>query len=1312
MSSSNTFLSQRLALRKRGSNIPHHVNYWYPLALRWWNLVSAILFCWTFIAILQYHLSRSQRDGGVIFATNIDDLPLGRSFSYRYLPTVVAVTFSIFVLWIDNDARRYEPYRLMLRPAGALANDSILLHYPFNFTPLVPFKSFRRGHWMVFWASTATFITTFGVVPLQAGIFSTEKVTRTSEQQFLVPREFVPSISQTSTSFVRSAQSVYGLLCLNETIPEFMTLNYTLSPFTPLITSGTHGSEEIWTSTSTMFGVDLECNQITPTLNEQGLWYNITEVCRIVIDDWAPHVIGDKQEWITNVAGKGPEVQIKTYSSFLTSKDSIAAIWPDDPNCTLDSGFFTAFLHNKPPQMENVTIPRDEYAESYKNITAVACVPHYYERQVEATVDAKAKTPIKVKVLGPETSLAERRFNMSMFEVTLMSGFGQLDLHDRSDGLPDMNIPRYLSGLYNSDLTPFMDWGIGELGLHPLAAMVLSTSDHKLEDFLDSQVLAEGFETAYRLLFARAMNSILKSDFSEATTTIIGRRDRHLEAVIMQPVLTYIVEALLAFVSLSMFALLFFSVARKHDRGLCDDPGSLATTMSMVADSSDMLRAFEALDCCTKDVLVQSLDGCTFTFRSAGIQFRAGVISTASSSQQHTDLNKDDEKEDRKIAKPIRPSEFRLYTAVPFVSFLAVFLTALTVLWVESRGTGLPLPSQNRLVQNILTKYLPTAIATLIEPVWVLLNRLLCVLQPLEELRTSKASASRSLAINYAYLPPQLVAFRALRARHFLLAVVCAMTLLSNLLATSFAGLFFLDTITIAHEMNFRPPLHAQFVRIDGTAGPQAGDDGTRPGTTDSDFSGAYQGGVGEDQFLILESNYTRNTTLIPWLGKTAAYLPFKSAGHDEQGHEFQAQTLYLSAASSCKPLAFGTDYKLDLAAKNSDDETFEVSVSRGSGLQTTCYPSQSFTARPFGTFHTLLGTHCSRSSSSCQTGKVAAELLINLQARPNATQIEQETCMTSAIIGWMRTMQASRQDFNEDKVLLMLCQPQLEVGTAQIRVDANGVLLDEATNVTPDPDQSGVALANYTTNGVENVIGQSNLFLFRELLSEWHNDSYSSENFHYFVNRARGDTQLTDPNAPIPTPSGVEEAIKEAYARLFATWVAVNRDLLFLPATNDTIQMEGFTVIPEERLFLNFPMFIISEIILGIYVIVSVLVYVRRPGRYLPRMPISIAAVVALFAPSAAVKDLRNTSSMTNKLREKHLKDLDYCYGYGSYIGSDGAVHVGIEKAPYVQCLKEVTFIGSKAERELEKRTNKKGGSKTRVGSTESCRISLENGE
>jgi hypothetical protein len=601
---------------------------------------------------------------------------------------------------------------------------------------------------------------------------------------------------------------------------------------------------------------------------------------------------------------------------------------------------------------------------------------------------------------------------------------------------------------------------------------------------------------------------------------------------------------------------------------------------------------------------------------------------------------------------------------------------------------------------------------------WVLLNRLLCVLQPLEELRTSKASASRSLDLNYTSLPPQLVAFRALRAQHFLLAVVCAMALLSNLLATSFAGLFFRDDVDIAHPTSFRPTVQPQFVSIDGSVGPK--DDGLWPGFVDGHYSGAFQGGAGTDQFLVLESNYTRNTTLIPWLSKTAAYLPFKSIARDGQGHGFQAQTLYMAAKPNCRPLVFRDDYKLALWVTGKIGDEFEVSVVKGSEPPTTCYAP---VLQDLGEFKTYLGYE-SRRSAQCRSGRVAAELLINLHAGPNATQSERETCMTSAIMGWMRTIQASCdlstresenktfvnwQEASEDNTFLMLCQPRLEVGTAQIRIDANGSLLDEPVDVTPDPDQSNNSLMKYSTNGVENIIGQSNLFLFRTLYPSWHNDSFASENIHYFVNRERGDLRLTDPNTPIPNYTDVKEAVDNAFVRLFATWVAVNQDLLFLPATNATPWIEGFTMVQEERLFFNFPMFIVSECILGIYIIVSMLVYIRRPGRYLPRMPVSIAAVIALFASSAAVKAFRNTSGMTNKERKKYLEDLDCTYGYGSYIGSDGAVHVGIEKTPYVQYMKEVTFVGSRAEIELRRRNSREQSSTAAARLIEDDHTSLE---
>ena len=117
---------------------------WYPPGLRWWTLLPTAVLCWIFIAILQYFLHKSQTEGGVIFATDINDIPLRRSFVYRYLPTIIAVIFSILVVWIDHDAKRFEPFRLMAKAGGALGKDSVLLQYPFDFMPIVPFVAAKR----------------------------------------------------------------------------------------------------------------------------------------------------------------------------------------------------------------------------------------------------------------------------------------------------------------------------------------------------------------------------------------------------------------------------------------------------------------------------------------------------------------------------------------------------------------------------------------------------------------------------------------------------------------------------------------------------------------------------------------------------------------------------------------------------------------------------------------------------------------------------------------------------------------------------------------------------------------------------------------------------------------------------------------------------------------------------------------------------------------------------------------------------------------------------------------------------------------
>jgi hypothetical protein len=54
----------------------------------------------------------------------------------------------------------------------------------------------------------------------------------------------------------------------------------------------------------------------------------------------------------------------------------------------------------------------------------------------------------------------------------------------------------------------------------------------------------------------------------------------------------------------------------------------------------------------------------------------------------------------------------------------------------------------------------------------------------------------------------------------------------------------------------------------------------------------------------------------------------------------------------------------------------------------------------------------------------------------------------------------------------------------------------------------------------------------------------------------------------------------------------------------------------------------------------------------------------------------MRDTSHLDKKGRAKHLKEVDARYGYGSFVGADGRVHIGIEKTPFVRVRSKSTWF------------------------------------
>lgn len=327
---------------------------WKPTALQPPILVVTVLLSWALIAVLQYELVQSQRDNGIIFAPRINDLPLSRTFIYLYFPTILAVIFSIYWSWIDLQTKRMEPYYQLSKENGALGKDSLLLHYPFSFIPLVPVKAFRdryvlkvkkgnavveslifclvyksfqhtnhrltdRRHWPVFWASFAVVLVTWGLVPTQAGIFSVRQVTRTTNTTFSITTAAIPIEKQAQTLTFRYAQSTYGIATLNETLPAFMARKYALAPFE--VVQGDDSSpldehaqwEGNFTAPTTMYFLELFCEDVShKSDNSTRIHYRSNSGCNFPLGLDGNLTVGPNPH--RNL--KGETFAIKQYTGF------------------------------------------------------------------------------------------------------------------------------------------------------------------------------------------------------------------------------------------------------------------------------------------------------------------------------------------------------------------------------------------------------------------------------------------------------------------------------------------------------------------------------------------------------------------------------------------------------------------------------------------------------------------------------------------------------------------------------------------------------------------------------------------------------------------------------------------------------------------------------------------------------------------------------------------------------------------------------------------------------------------------------------
>ena len=1041
------------------------------------------------------------------------------------------------------------------------------------------------------------------VTPLVSAIFTLANVTSTSVGDASLQSALPPVGKQhldLTSSFMMSA---YRQMWMNEASPPFTTKEGALLPFTLDSSSGkaSHSDNNLghilsandtWTAATMMYTTSIECSPAKVVGKESDIRYDNGKGC------------------VTNPGSIGAGTSNKYKALYI-------GYWMDQHIDFALSRMGCASLENQHTFLAYWNVRSD----GQSNTTALFCEPAYWYQVVNATVLASNFTVVEVVPLEPKKPLLEDRFNISNFEYILNTGTPAQS--KRADIIDTTTVVNQRSHLEIMGISPTST-------VTNMIGFALGTTQWELPAYSNATLLASSFERAHQLLFALAVRSLLSDEKVVPDPRPCFHR-QNLRAIVVVRPLALTVEITLGIVAVLTLALMYRCFTRPSE--LQCDPSSLHDVMIMIdpKESPSITAESERMEEST--TLRMVLQKGYFCVRNNVMLDAARNAQLSEQHLTHKDLKPLHVHKDKEVV-PSRPWETRIWVATVLTGALcAMLITLVTLQKSIADRHGLSLPSSSPVINQMVTSYVPVVLSTFLEPLWILLNRIRCVLQPFESLRQGDAGPSRSLDLRYTSLPPQLAFWRAVRARHWLLVAVCAIGISANLLTVALSGLFNTRVVSLESTATFAMQRAPQFQRTDESS-PESTPDG----------------GI----FYVAASSISNDALLPPWTSNETFFVPFipNMSQGSAPNETYTANTQGFGTNMDCKQIEHNTTAYISFGALKKTAPLLNApQVAIGDGR--TCNDPSS---------GVLGGQNNSMSAS---------ELLTGLAAPDDNAATKSSECENLIFAGFLRgNLSVSFNYYKTENTLgekspdivavnslastWIICKPNLLVASYEVTVDLNG-RVKKALRTGPYASD----LAPYFTPNLSltNFMNETRrVFMAGANTADyWHDDVYVDSWFAYLIKLLDKGAGITDPHQSVPSFVKVLPLIQDLYSRVFAIQLGLNVDWL-APAKSDALVV-GIKAMPEERLFMSQPAFIIAIVLLMLNVLVAIAYYVRRPKKMPLTMPITIASVFQLFSGSGLVAESQ---------RAEGLRD-DWKIAFGRFIGTSGKPHIGIERRPFV---------------------------------------------
>ena len=404
---------------------------------------------------------------------------------------------------------------------------------------------------MIFWV----------VTPLQSSLLTIELVTKEIRAPFIPTAKLGFYGNQSGELDSTFLYSSYSVTWLGEKIAGFMTREFVAIPFKPINSTFEEVAQgnESWTAVTRVYQTYIDCTPATifePGQYDGGAYNFTTDGCHYSLDP-----IPDKNA-----------TRNLMYIGF-GNNNGTAQWYLEERNCKVKNIFLGVWAKSRLPSNRSADI----------DIVGIFCRPRYSYADVNITVDATNLGITKFNFTGePKTLTAEDKIiDTNMFERNLGAG-------SASSGID----AKHFSTLAPTTQVRYENWNLwyptGQVGY------AIGLENKTFDDFRDPKIFGDAMNKTHKLLFNYAVKSLLNHE--DQSQRVNGTRIVRKEGVVVVTVIANLLSGFLSVVAVCLAAVFLLSYNRRNN--LRSDPDTLATKMSLVAQSPQLLWDFEGTDIC------------------------------------------------------------------------------------------------------------------------------------------------------------------------------------------------------------------------------------------------------------------------------------------------------------------------------------------------------------------------------------------------------------------------------------------------------------------------------------------------------------------------------------------------------------------------------------------------------------------------------------------------------------------------------------------------------------------------------------------